>query len=774
MLKFSNKFNKKSKKSTLKIFLCCFLTLIILFSAIRINEINTEQTTNSDFPNLSVNEIIINTPENKTYTSPMSGYYPATYGFENDDIGSNPDEWISDETYGDIQVISAIDNHKNVVEIDDRNSASGWPGIIQNSTFPRTYGTIEFWVRFNSTSGYLQFHSRDSTENRVLLRVSVEAGKWRYRNNAGTLLIVPNVEDPMINTWTHIRIDFRCYNAPSYLGMSDDRFVITINGTSSGELQHWTSAKSDYKYFGISTDPTTVMTAWVDAVGFSWDPNYTIGDNLNEGLLLSYENSTNLEWQGYSLDGQANKTILGNTTISMPADGPHSLQVFGNNSGGVMYESDIRYFTLDTSVAPPSPYINIITPENRTYTGPMSGYYPATYGFENDDIGSNPDEWISDETYGDIQVISAIDNHKNVVEIDDRNSASGWPGIIQNSTFPRTYGTIEFWVRFNSTSDYLQFHSRDSTENRVLLRVSVEAGKWRYRNNAGTLLIVPNVEDPMINTWTHIRIDFRCYNAPSYLGMSDDRFVITINGTSSGELQHWTSAKSDYKYFGISTDPTTVMTAWVDAVGFSWDPNYTIGDNLNEGLLLSYENSTNLEWQGYSLDGQTNITILGNTTIPMPADGPHSIQVFGNDSLGVIYESPIRYFTIDTTAPVISGIDTIIELELDSSYILVWNITDISGGTYIILKNASIESAGTFENSDTISINVDTTELGYITYTLIAQDLYNKTSSHTVLVKIISHEPPGDMIPGFNVIILLPVTFIAIGIIIKFKYKNKK
>ena len=73
---------------------------------------------------------------------------------------------------------------------------------------------------------------------------------------------------------------------------------------------------------------------------------------------------------------------------------------------------------------------------------------------------------------------------------------------------------------------------------------------------------------------------------------------------------------------------------YLDAIGYSWDPNYNIGDNQDEGLLLSFDNSTNLEWMGYSLDGQANKTILGNTTILMLDIGSHSIQVFGNDSLG--------------------------------------------------------------------------------------------------------------------------------------------
>ena len=76
------------------------------------------------------------------------------------------------------------------------------------------------------------------------------------------------------------------------------------------------------------------------------------------------------------------------------------------------------------------------------------------------------------------------------------------------------------------------------------------------------------------------------------------------------------------------------------------DSNYNIGDNLKEGILLSYAKATSLNWQGYSLDGGTNKTILGNTTIPLPDYGEHSIQVFGIDAVGNIHKSEIIFFTV--------------------------------------------------------------------------------------------------------------------------------
>ncbi|GAG19226.1 unnamed protein product, partial [marine sediment metagenome] len=126
-------------------------------------------------------------------------------------------------------------------------------------------------------------------------------------------------------------------------------FSLTADNITQVQIRSAYSGHSGISYF--------------DAVGYSWDPDYTIGDNLNEGLLISYDNTTTLDWQGFSLDGGVNKTILGNTTIQMPADGGHSIQVFGNNSLGTMFESNLRYFTtnaLSPDITVNSPISNLL------------------------------------------------------------------------------------------------------------------------------------------------------------------------------------------------------------------------------------------------------------------------------------------------------------------------------------------------------------------------------------------------------------------------------
>ena len=61
-------------------------------------------------------------------------------------------------------------------------------------------------------------------------------------------------------------------------------------------------------------------------------------------------------WVGYSLDGKANVTIAGNTTLPRLADGPHNVSVFVRDALGNFMSSGIVYFTVETS------------PQIKTYT----------------------------------------------------------------------------------------------------------------------------------------------------------------------------------------------------------------------------------------------------------------------------------------------------------------------------------------------------------------------------------------------------------------------
>ncbi|MFX1385242.1 MAG: LamG-like jellyroll fold domain-containing protein, partial [Promethearchaeota archaeon] len=611
----------------------------------------------SDIRYFTVSPINLITPENKTYTGLMSGYYPATYGFENDKHGKFPTGWFNASDAGcsvEVQAVE-IDEHINIVKLTD-NSGEG--GAVMKYTLSQTTGSIEFWILLTSTTHAQHITFYESGIIRLTLSWSA-TGMFRYYNGFSH-----DIESYSANTWYHIRIDFNCVS---------DNSKIYRNGTvvASPTLNGDAASISDILIF-TQTD-SDGFSFYVDAIGFSWDDNYNIGDNREEGLLLSFENITTLDWMGYSLDGQANKKILGNTTIPMPARGPHTIQVFGNDSLGTMYQSDVRYFIV-------SP-INIITPENKTYTGPMSGYYPATYGFENDKHGKFPTGWFNASDAGcsvEVQAVE-IDEHINIVKLTD-NSGEG--GAVMKYTLSQTTGSIEFWILLTSTTHAQHITFYESGIIRLTLSWSA-TGMFRYYNGFSH-----DIESYSANTWYHIRIDFNCVS---------DNSKIYRNGTvvASPTLNGDAASISDILIF-TQTD-SDGFSFYVDAIGFSWDDNYNIGDNREEGLLLSFENITTLDWMVYSLDRQANKKILGNTTIPIPADGPHTIQLFCNDSLGRMSQSDLRYFKIDYWHLPYLIVDTLNIVDLRSQY-----------GVYLEVKTNAI---GNIEVSNQTSKFMDTDDI---------------------------------------------------------------
>jgi len=68
---------------------------------------------------------------------------------------------------------------------------------------------------------------------------------------------------------------------------------------------------------------------------------------------------------------------------------------------------------------------------------------------------------------------------------------------------------------------------------------------------------------------------------------------------------------------------------------------YTVSE-----LPLTFTVNASVSWAGYSLDGQSNITAVTNTTLTNIAQGLHSIVVYANDTSGLMGSSKTVYFTV--------------------------------------------------------------------------------------------------------------------------------
>ena len=92
-------------------------------------------------------------------------------------------------------------------------------------------------------------------------------------------------------------------------------------------------------------------------------PNITILSPQNKtynttDIPLTFNIDKTATWIGYSLNGQANVTITGNTTLTGLADGAHSITVYANNTAGNTAASETIHFStaqpaqsLPTSIA---------------------------------------------------------------------------------------------------------------------------------------------------------------------------------------------------------------------------------------------------------------------------------------------------------------------------------------------------------------------------------------------------------------------------------------
>ena len=419
--------------------------------------------------------------------------------------------------------------------------------------------------------------------------------------------------------------------------------------------------------------------------------------------------------------------------------------------------------------------ITIITPENKIYTKPDGGYYPGSFGFEDSLPGTIPDGWYT-RSSGDgyYEIDHLLDGHYNVYEI---RKSGGTSKVETYKILPQsaTIGTIEFWLYKDTDSsiDPTRITLRDEpTGGYIPFGIENEdlfIGKWSEK-----VYTFSNVFSK--NEWHHIRVDFDL-SVGWQLKLDDTMYGAGYAYTVYASDHPPPSKINTFHVESIYSGDNPSYGAWFDAVSYSWDSNYNSGDNLNEGLLLSYDNPTNFDWQGYSLDGQSTKTILGNTTIIMPNDGSHTIQVFGNDSLGTIYSSDIQYFSVDTLSPIItinSPLTEEIFTELPPHFNLTIDEVNLDTTWYTLDGGAT--TIDFTELTGYINLTAwNNAPIGNVTIRFYARDIAgNEVYQEVIVIKSISQQEPPPGIPGFNIALLcLTIVIITASLLKIKKYKIK-
>jgi len=97
---------------------------------------------------------------------------------------------------------------------------------------------------------------------------------------------------------------------------------------------------------------TEVIDVTPPAISILSPENKTYSVN---SVQLTFTVNESTSWIAYSLNGQANVPITGNTTLTELSDGLYSLKVYANDTAGNTGASDMIYFTIDTQQSVPFP-----------------------------------------------------------------------------------------------------------------------------------------------------------------------------------------------------------------------------------------------------------------------------------------------------------------------------------------------------------------------------------------------------------------------------------
>lgn len=394
--------------------------------------------------------------------------------------------------------------------------------------------------------------------------------------------------------------------------------------------------------------------------------------------------------------------------------------------------------------------LTIITPEEKIYEEIPPGCFFGTYGFEDTPAGEIPNGWYADAPYGYIQVVEELDEHRHVVDVHKYNTGSDKTRIHRVfESQMGTLGSVEFWLRkdTNSGNDgtniFLYADMTNSTKGYIALAIANgQLGYGFGTQMSHTTWVATNVFNQ--NVWYHVRVDI---NATKGWQITIDNTTVYGNGYAypfetliSNQITHLSSIDT-ISGFGLQSyyaGDNPSYSTYLDALGFSWDPYYEVGDNTNEGLLLSFTNTTSLDWMGYSLDGQANRTISGNTTLPQLVNGTHQVQVFGNDSIGEEYQSQVQFFTIGD-APIISRPKDFSIYEGSTGYTILWTVSGKNPANYTIYRNDSYFDNGSW--IDSIIAPLDELAVGKHNFTVYANVTNGNFAKDEVWITILPSLP---------------------------------
>jgi len=183
-------------------------------------------------------------------------------------------------------------------------------------------------------------------------------------------------------------------------------------------------------------------------------------------------------------------------------------------------------------------------------------------------------------------------------------------------------------------------------------------------------------------------------------------------------------------------------------------------------FTINKENS----WIGYSLDAQTNVTILGNTTLTALEDRTHNVIVYANGTYGM-GTSDIVHFAVDTEPPNITDVCQSPEknnvLPEDEVTVNATVTDDVSGVKNVALFYAYANRSGIWiavtRNMTNVEGDIWTATIPKfpygtnVTYTISAED----NVGNSITTAEMGYDIQYQIIPESSSMLILPLLMIA-------------
>lgn len=260
------------------------------------------------------------------------------------------------------------------------------------------------------------------------------------------------------------------------------------------------------------------------------------------------------------------KTQLGQNDLVVTTT--YSIGVPNPNENIVSGDTVISGFTVDHQYNEP-------IYRRAWVTGGTAGVYPATYSFtdETDGTSGTDIDFVDDATLydGECIIISEWQGHRNVLRLQD-DATPGEDPIIRHDFIQANAGVHEFWIGTNNVTEDWQFGTFEVGQSWII-RLRINGSKFQYYDS---LDVWQDCGQVAVNN-----IIYHC----KIIWYADNTFDFYVNGSilqdgvACNNIQVVGSDRFLLRAVGDSVD-----YIYLDAYGETEDPNYTVGDNLTQGL----------------------------------------------------------------------------------------------------------------------------------------------------------------------------------------------